>query len=158
MLKVPFHSLWWKCVLIIMMYELKIQCKGVIVALMKQRWPLLQGGLFIFEQPIRFRKERQHSSNQSQKTLENSIDSMIVRLIRSIENQSSGCILLNSIDSAANRTSIAFDWLPLAGILYLEKPTENSGALLKLFYCQRKRIILIEDYKTYMTTKPIKFI
>ena len=34
------------------------------------------------------RKAIVHSPNQSQKTLENSIDSMIVRLIRSIENQS----------------------------------------------------------------------
>ena len=27
------------------MFEFKIQCKGVIVAMMKQRWPSLQGGL-----------------------------------------------------------------------------------------------------------------
>ena len=55
------------------------------------------------------RKAIEHSSNQSQKSLENSIDSMIARLIRSIENQSNDYIRLNSIDSAANRTSIAFD-------------------------------------------------
>ena len=55
------------------------------------------------------RKAIEHSSNQSQKTLENSIGSMIVRLIRSIENQSNDYIRLNSIDSEANRTSIAFD-------------------------------------------------
>ena len=51
----------------------------------------------------------EHSSNQSQKTLENSINSMIVRLIESIEKQSNDYIRLNSIDSVANRTSIAFD-------------------------------------------------
>ena len=55
------------------------------------------------------RKAIEHSSNQSQKSLENSIDSMIVRLIRSIKNQSNDYIRLNLIDSAANQTSIAFD-------------------------------------------------
>ena len=49
------------------------------------------------------RKAIEHSSNQSQKTLENSIDSINRKPIER----------LNSIDSAANRTSITFDWLPL---------------------------------------------
>ena len=44
------------------------------------------------------RKAIEHSLNQSQKTLENSINSMIVRLIRSIEKQSNDYIRLNSID------------------------------------------------------------
>ena len=39
---------------------------------------------------------------------------MILRLIRSIENQSNNNNQLNLIDLAANRMSITFDWLPLA--------------------------------------------
>ena len=52
----------------------------------------------------------QSNSNQmqSQKTLENLIDSMIIQLIRSMENQSNDYIRLNLINSAANRTLIAF--------------------------------------------------
>ena len=52
----------------------------------------------------------EHTSNLSQNTLENSIDLMIVQ---SIEKQSNNYIWLNSIDLAANRTSIVFNWLPL---------------------------------------------
>ena len=43
------------------------------------------------------RKAIEHLSNQSQKSLENSIDSMIVRLIRSIEKQSNvDCVRLTT--------------------------------------------------------------
>ena len=61
----------------------------------------------------------QSNSNQmqSQKTLENLIDSMIIQLIRSMENQSNDYIRLNLINSAANRTLIAFSWLPLTSII-----------------------------------------
>ena len=48
---------------------------------------------------------------------DHSIDSMIIWLIRSIGNQTKR---LNSINLAANRTLIAFDWLPLALLLCLQ--------------------------------------
>ena len=39
-----------------MMYELKIQCKGLIVAMMKHRCPLLQGGLVFFLRSVLYKK------------------------------------------------------------------------------------------------------
>ena len=46
-------------------------------------------------------KAIEYSLNQSQKTLENWIDSMIVQLIQSIKNQSNDNIRFNLIDSAS---------------------------------------------------------
>ena len=66
---------------------------------------------------------------ENEKTLENLIDSIKIRLIRLIKNQSNDYIRLNSIDSAANRTSIAFDWLRL--VFY--KETFWSNVLLALY-------------------------
>ena len=43
-----------------MMYELKIQCKRVIVATMKPRWPSLQGGLFTTDLVQIFQKNELH--------------------------------------------------------------------------------------------------
>ena len=55
-----------------MLYELKIPCKGVIVAMMKQRWPSLQGGLYMIiearKTQIRSKKVREALEIQLQNT------------------------------------------------------------------------------------------
>ena len=71
-----------------------------------------------------------NQSNQSRKTLENLIDSITVRLIWSIENQSNDWIRLISLNSIANRRSIAFDWLRL---VYLGVTSPNGRVVSRFF-------------------------
>ena len=84
---------------------------------------------------------------ENKKTLENSIDSIKIRLIWLIENQSNDYIRLNLIESTANQTWIAFDWLRMDLLIWYWQRVE-ARALVFYANVQGKEKVRTKNTKT----------